>query len=105
MSEFAARVDRLGETVVVAFTGDVEYATSAEVVQAVHQALAESASELVMDLRDTAFIDSVGIEAAIATPSREARANGMRFRVEASDAIRMRLHRMGLGDLLERTNQ
>jgi len=102
MSEFSARVAHHDAATVIELTGDVAYETRDAVVEAVIDALAEPASELVIDLRDVTFIDSVGVEAAIVSPSRAATNIGMAFRVEPGASVRFLLHQMGLDDLLER---
>lgn len=102
MSEFSARVEHRDAATVVEVSGDVDYGTSGEVADAVVSALAEPTSELVIDLRDVTFIDSVGVQAAIASPSRAANTLGVGFRVEPSEPVRFLLHQMGLDDLLER---
>jgi len=102
MSEFSARVAHHDAAAVVELTGEVAYENRQAVTEAVVGALAEPATELVIDLRDVTFIDSVGVEAAIVSPSRAATTVGMTFRVEPGEPVRFLLHQMGLDDLLER---
>ena len=72
MSEFSARVAHHDAAAVVELTGEVAYENRQAVTEAIVGALAEPATELVIDLRDVTFIDSVGVEAAIVSPSRAA---------------------------------
>ena len=102
MSEFAARVAHHDAATVIELAGDVAYETRDAVMDAVIDALSAPSSELVIDLREVTFIDSVGVEAAIVSPSRAATTIGMAFRVEPGDSVRFLIHQMGLDDLLER---
>ena len=66
MSEFSGRVAHRDAATVVELSGDVDYGTSREVAELIQQVLADPMSELVIDLRDVGFIESVGVDTAIA---------------------------------------
>jgi len=97
---FSVEVTRQDATTVVELSGDVDYATRDATNAAVAEALGAPSMELVMDLRAVGFIDSVGVEAAIAAPARAASTLGVAFRVESSPAVHRILGQMGLNDLL-----
>jgi stage II sporulation protein AA (anti-sigma F factor antagonist) len=99
---FSVRVTRNDTATVIVLTGDVDYDKRDAINAAMTDALTALPAELVVDLQAVTFIDSVGVEAAIASPARVAGTLGTAFHVEPSVGVRRILRQMGLDDLLER---
>jgi anti-anti-sigma factor len=99
---FSVRVTRNDTATVIVLTGDVDYDKRDAINAAMTDALTALRTELVVDLQAVTFIDSVGIEASIASPARVVGILGKSFRVEAGAKVRRTLRQMGLEDLLER---
>jgi anti-anti-sigma factor len=97
---FSVRVGRLDTATVIELIGDVDYDKRDAIEAALMEALTAPAAELVVDLRAVTFIDSIGVEAAIASPARAAGALGWAFRVEAGESVSRIIRQMGLEDLL-----
>ena len=98
---FSVEVTRHDASTVIEVIGDADYGTRDAINAAVTDALAAPGAELVIDLQAVSFIDSIGVEAAIATPARAASTLGLAFRVEPSANVRRILSQMGLEDLLQ----
>jgi anti-anti-sigma factor len=101
---FSARVAHEDAATVIELAGDVGYETREAVNAAVMNALAVPAPKLVVDLQAVDYIDSIGVETAIASPARAANSLSMAFCVEPSATVRHILVEMGLDDLLQRAH-
>ena len=101
---FSARVAHEDAATVIELAGDLGYETREAINAAVMDALTVAAPKLIVDLQAVNFIDSIGVEAAIASPARAASALSMAFCVEPSATVRLILVEMGLDDLLERAH-
>lgn len=81
--------------------GELDYASRDRIRQAVVDALAEPAApDLVIDLREVTFIDTMAMQAAVVSASEVARDAGIRSKVLASDVVRRVLEISGLNELL-----
>ncbi|HEY4426592.1 MAG TPA: STAS domain-containing protein [Solirubrobacteraceae bacterium] len=69
-SPLEIRSERQGETGRVTVVGEIDIATAPQVQDAVEAMLAERVGELLIDLRDLAFIDSSGLRLLIALNNR-----------------------------------
>ena len=67
---FDLRVVRSGRSVHIAPCGELDIATTPELEQALADATAESAQEIVLDLRELTFMDSTGLRALAQANSR-----------------------------------
>jgi anti-anti-sigma factor len=97
---FDLRVVRNGRSTHIAPCGELDIATTPELEQAIADAAAQSASEIVLDLRELTFMDSTGLR-ALAQANTRADASGIALSIwRGPRQIERVLEISGLGALL-----
>ena len=103
-STFTTRVESFADSVVVHVDGDIDLATSGRLSDDMSR-LAESGPNLVLDLTEVPFVDSVGISALLATRSAVLDHGGSLAIRNPSSAVRRLLDLTGLAALLMESTQ
>jgi anti-anti-sigma factor len=97
---FDLRVVREGRSTRIAPCGELDIATTPELEQAIADATAESATEIVLDLRQLTFMDSTGLR-ALAQANTRADESGIALSIwRGPRQIERVLEISGLGALL-----
>lgn len=78
----SVRVQRSNDAVVLWLSGELDMATAPELRQAIVEAIADGATELVLDLSEVSFCDSVGLGIIVGGLKR-ARSRGGDLRLRA----------------------
>jgi anti-anti-sigma factor len=97
---FDLRVVRNGRSTRIAPCGELDIATTPELEQALADATADAATEIVLDLRELTFMDSSGLR-ALAQANTRAGESGVELSIwRGPRQIERVLEISGLGDLL-----
>jgi anti-sigma B factor antagonist len=99
--DFRVASSRLGNTAVVAISGELDMHTAERVASKLREAVAEDGCSVVVDLLETSLVDSVGI-GVLAGAARRVRSTGGTFVVAADDPRFLRILRItGLDRLFD----
>lgn len=97
---FELRVDRNGHVVHIAPCGELDIATTPELEQALADATADAATEIVLDLRELTFMDSTGLRALAQANARAGESSFALSIIRGPRQIERVLEISGLGGLL-----
>ena len=99
--DFRIASSQLGNTVVVAISGELDLQTAERVATKLRDAMAEEAASVVVDLFETRLVDSVGL-GVLASAARRAKSMGGTFVLAADDPRFLRTLKMtGLDRLFD----
>ena len=101
---FDTRAESFGDSVVVHVDGDIDIATSALLSERMSP-LVDTGPNLVLDLREVSFMDTVGIGALLATRSAVMEHGGSLAVRNPSSTVRRVLEMTGLYSLLTEPTQ
>jgi anti-sigma B factor antagonist len=98
MTEEAGRVRWVGQQAVIAMPAEIDVTNAGEISQALLAAASHGAPVLIIDMSDTTFCDSAGVQAII-TAQNQAATTGTQLRLAATAALRI-LTIVGLDQLV-----
>lgn len=94
------RTEKEGETHVISLRGELDLANAATAETALETALAESAAQIVVDMRELEFIDSTGIALLVAALGNNEGEERVRFIPSSAPAVTRVLDLTGLTERL-----